>query len=272
MLGRERVEDILHDVLGYDDVAVNPEVYERDLPFDEAVDVVRRLQALAGRRGVDVGRQVRQHARGAERRHVPQGARAVSVRTAPARAARRPGPAVARGVRRRRCRLSFSAGVDAHNVADCVAAGLVPVTTCTDLLRAGGYGRLSRYLVNLEERMRAAGAATIPEFILRSAGLGDAAPASSDADSTGRCAQHEDASREGADRPAVPRGTRTGGRRASSARSSGSGTACRCSKCMPACPNDAIFEIDVEPFVGEVPVIEVERRAGARRAGGSIGR
>ncbi len=55
MLGRNRVEEILHGVLGYDDVTVNPDVYERDLPFDEAVDVVRRLQALAARRGVTTG-------------------------------------------------------------------------------------------------------------------------------------------------------------------------------------------------------------------------
>ncbi len=30
-----------------------------------------------------------------------------------------------------------------------------------------------------------------------------------------------------------------------------------CRKCIPACPNDAVFEIDVEPFVGDVPVIDV---------------
>ncbi len=30
-----------------------------------------------------------------------------------------------------------------------------------------------------------------------------------------------------------------------------------CRKCIPACPNDAVFEIEVEPFVGEVPVIDV---------------
>jgi hypothetical protein len=65
--------------------------------------------------------------------------------------------------------ISCSAGVDAHNVADCVAAGLVPLTTCTDLLRAGGYGRLSRYITNLEARMREVGARTIPKFIERTA-------------------------------------------------------------------------------------------------------
>jgi putative selenate reductase len=30
-----------------------------------------------------------------------------------------------------------------------------------------------------------------------------------------------------------------------------------CSKCIPACPNDAVFEIEVDPIVGELPVIEL---------------
>ena len=156
------------------------------------------------------------------------------------------------------CRFSFAAGVDALNAADCVAAGLVPVTTCTDLLRAGGYGRLPRYFVNLEERMHAVGARTIPEFILRSAGMGDS-PAGSIDDTLNR---------------AMLRNTRTlldkaqtGERyRATQNRKPPRklGThlwlwdCLSCSKCIPACPNDAVFEIEVEPFIGEVPVIEIE--------------
>ena len=38
--------------------------------------------------------------------------------------------------------LSFSGGIDQHNFVDAVACDFVPVTTCTDLLRPGGYGRL----------------------------------------------------------------------------------------------------------------------------------
>ena len=42
--------------------------------------------------------------------------------------------------------ISFSAGVDGQNFPDCVALGFTPITTCTDLLRPGGYGRLPAYL------------------------------------------------------------------------------------------------------------------------------
>ena len=55
MLGRERLEEILHGVLGYTDVAVNPEVYARDLPFEDAVGVIRRLQSLAKRHSLTTG-------------------------------------------------------------------------------------------------------------------------------------------------------------------------------------------------------------------------
>jgi len=63
--------------------------------------------------------------------------------------------------------ISFSGGIDQHNFADAVACDLVPVTTCTDLLLPGGYGRLSRYLDNLEEAMEACGATTRAQFIAK---------------------------------------------------------------------------------------------------------
>ena len=66
--------------------------------------------------------------------------------------------------------LSFSAGVDNRNFADCVALGLAPVTVCTDLLKPGGYGRLPKYLENLEERMRGLGVRNVPDYVKKANG------------------------------------------------------------------------------------------------------
>ena len=45
--------------------------------------------------------------------------------------------------------ISFSGGADAFNIANIVNCGLAPVTVCTDLLKPGGYGRLTQYIENL---------------------------------------------------------------------------------------------------------------------------
>src|SRR5208283_4073677 len=71
--------------------------------------------------------------------------------------------------------ISFSAGLDSNNMADCVAMNFVPVTTCTDLLRPGGYGRLIRYMEKLGEKMRAVGANCLPDYVVFSSGQSAAA-------------------------------------------------------------------------------------------------
>src|SRR5205085_12010884 len=57
--------------------------------------------------------------------------------------------------------ISFSAGIDRLNFPAAVACGFVPVTVSTDLLRPGGYGRLSAYLRGLEQAMRVVRASNI---------------------------------------------------------------------------------------------------------------
>ena len=73
--------------------------------------------------------------------------------------------------------LSFSAGVDNRNFADCVALGLAPVTACSDLLKPGGYGRLPKYLDNLEARMRELGVRAVGDYVVKACGLGEQAVA-----------------------------------------------------------------------------------------------
>jgi putative selenate reductase len=47
--------------------------------------------------------------------------------------------------------ISFSGGIDALNVRETLETGLFPVTVCSDLLKPGGYGRLSQYIEDIKE-------------------------------------------------------------------------------------------------------------------------
>ena len=168
MLGKERLEHLLHDKLGYTDIEVNQKAYDLSISFDEAIQAVKRLQRVASKCqkiiGVKFGNTLEVLNKGkflkdpiqylsGQPLHVLLLALVDEWRKVF-------GPDFP---------ISFSAGVDAKNFADMVSLGLVPITTCTDLLRAGGYGRLPQYLYNLEGEMNEHGAKNIEEFILKKA-------------------------------------------------------------------------------------------------------
>jgi putative selenate reductase len=70
--------------------------------------------------------------------------------------------------------LSFSAGIDGGNAAEALACGFAPLTLCTELLRAGGWGRFSRLLAAVEGRMRSLRARNLYELRLHAFGAGEA--------------------------------------------------------------------------------------------------
>ncbi len=272
MLGRDRIESLLHDTLGYTGIDVNPGCYERNMAFEDAVDMVRRLQTLAAARGVSVGvkcgNTLEVINRGTFLKEPVQ-----YLSGQPLHLLHLALVARWRSVFGGNLPISFSAGVDASNVADCVATGLAAVTACTDLLRQGGYGRLPRYIANLESRMRQVGATTIREFIIetdRAAGPSPSGDVSIDA---GRPASVDDAIVRNTNRLLAQALVDERYREASNRkppRKVGSHLAfwdcLNCDKCVPVCPNDANFAIEVEPLSRKVPVIEVDA-AGWRRVG-----
>ncbi len=226
LLGREAVDSLLRDVLGYADLSTRPEDFDRDLQWGAMLEMTDRLVERARALGRELRLKlsntlvVRNH-----RAFFPPGEAVMYLSGLPLHVITL---ALLEKVRRARpdVSLSFSAGVDNRNFADCVALGLAPVTTCTDLLKPGGYGRLPKYLENLEERMRAAGARTIEEY-RRAAALDPAAAVER--------AKADPRYRAGALRP--PR--RIG-------RTLATFDCINCDKCLPACPNDANFAYETE--------------------------
>ena len=133
-----------------------------------------------------------------------------------------------------------------------MALGLAPVTVCTDLLKPGGYGRLPRYLENLEERMRGMGVRTVGELVAQSGGRAEEALADIVARATA-----DPRYRKGSLRPPRKIG-----------RQLALFDCINCDKCLPACPNDANFVYEVEPFAREYESYRVEAGRAVPVAGG----
>jgi putative selenate reductase len=228
LLGKAETGHLLHDVLGYREIELCPEAFENDLQFDEALDLIPRLQRLAEANGKSLSVKfsntlvVKNHKQMLAgdlmyMSGVPLHVLALNL------------------VQKFRDGLktsiptSFSGGLDAHNIADTLALGLIPVTTCTDLLRPGGYGRLVRYLENLASRMKELGVTTIPDYVAHFAGQEAELVAKATANPRYAWERNQ----------GVPRkiGTKLW-----------LYDCINCDKCIPVCPNDAnfVYETDTE--------------------------
>jgi putative selenate reductase len=176
MLGQDKLEHLLYDVLGYNEIRVNPKAYSSGLQFDESLDICGRLSRLAADRGLKFGAkfsntlEVENHGK-----FFQPTEKIMYLSGAPLHVITLTLAAEFRQAMGAEFPISFSAGVDRKNFASMVACGFVPVTTCTDLLRTGGYGRLPPYFHDLQRQMSRVGARTVADFILDCRGQREAA-------------------------------------------------------------------------------------------------
>jgi putative selenate reductase len=302
LLGREAVDGLLHDVLGYTAIETRPDDFDKDLQWEQALEITDRLSELARSLGrtfqVKLSNTlvVRNH-----RSFFPSSEAVMYLSGEPLHVL-----TLQLADRYRRARpdvpISFSAGVDARNFADCAALGFVPITTCTDLLRPGGYGRLPAYLDRLAERMRTLGVTRLGDYVVKSCGQGQAAlaaavPASPlrDALSAALAAERTDlaavleAHGQGAvyarivdaaarlNTPVVAaraaadpryRAERNAGQPRKIGRRLVLFDCISCDKCVPVCPNDANFVYETRPQRAEYPLYAVRGGALAVEATG----
>ncbi len=153
LLGKETVMRILHDELGYSDIHIPDAVFDHDLQYDRAVELIRTLDHSAAGQGLVFGIKLSNTLAVANHKNCLPGnemymsGRALYPITMNLfqKLAEEFGGDL---------NVSYSAGADALNVAAILAAGARPVTAASDLLKPGGYSRLLQYLENLESEMK----------------------------------------------------------------------------------------------------------------------
>ncbi len=176
LLGRDEVEAILHDALGYREIAVPERAFADDAKWPDIVDLIERLAPFANARGRSLGVKfsntlVVENTRS----FFPASEKVMYLSGPPLHPLAIALVARFRRVFGDRLPVSFSAGVEEGNFADTVGLGLKPVTACTDFLRPGGYRRGWGYCRALIKAMDAASANDLDVFVLKAHGQAEAA-------------------------------------------------------------------------------------------------
>ncbi|MCP4087320.1 MAG: 4Fe-4S dicluster domain-containing protein [Actinomycetia bacterium] len=253
LLGYDRVNELLHDTLGYGDVTLVAAAFDEDLQFDRGIELIESLNEHAREGGRRFGIKLTNTLVVANHKQwMPEDRMYLS------------GPplhVLATALLDKLCaalpglldipghdgdvQVSFSAGVTKENLANSVAMGVRPATVCSDLLKPGGYGRLAPMLRTLTEAVRADEAATLGSF---------------------GTARHQQASAAGHRDPAAHHLAQVLGENLGRYHLTGNEKLPRavdhelemwgcvaCNLCVTVCPNDAFFKLptgDVEGLEG----------------------
>jgi len=160
LLGKRAVLRILRDALGFREMQIPDAVFEQDLQYDQAVELIQWLNMAADAHNLTFGVKlnntlpVLNHKTNLPGNEMYMSGRAlypVTINLFYKLTAEFLGG----------LNVSYSAGADALNVSTILACGARPVTVVTDLLKPGGYSRLLQYLENLEAEMLRRGATSL---------------------------------------------------------------------------------------------------------------
>ncbi|MDD5089508.1 MAG: FAD-dependent oxidoreductase [Candidatus Wallbacteria bacterium] len=168
LLGALKLREILNDRLGFGTI-VPDEAFGHDPKYEDALSIIDTLRKASDGTGREFSVKLTNTLESVNNRTVfPQKEKMMYMSGRPlhvldmqlaARLASDLKGAVA---------VSFSAGADAFNLGEVLACGIRPVTVCSDLLKPGGYGRMSQYLDELKAFMNRSGAVDLDGLVCAS--------------------------------------------------------------------------------------------------------
>ncbi len=171
LLGPEMLRGILNDTLGFTDIHVPDEAFAHDTKYEDAVGMIDRLRDKGAARGLGFGLKLTNTLEVQNHRRVFPSSESMMYMSG--RALHPLSINVATRLRKDLgvLPMSLSGGANAFNLPDILAAGLSPVTVCTDLLKPGGYTRLPQYLEHLGDAMEGESADSLRAWACKRAGL-----------------------------------------------------------------------------------------------------
>ncbi len=171
LLGKEKVQRLLNEMMGYKDITVPDEAFENDTTWEQAQGFVERLGQTAKSLGLGFGVKFNNTLIVENRRDFfPETEKVMYLSGTPLHVL---GINLVQQFRERfgdEFPISFSAGIDKTNFADAIALGFTPITVCSDLLKVGGYSRSSAYFKELNTRMDKLNVSDIESYILKAYG------------------------------------------------------------------------------------------------------
>ncbi|PLW91680.1 MAG: putative selenate reductase subunit YgfK, partial [Marinilabiliales bacterium] len=162
LLGPEKLRYILNEKLKFKTV-VPDEAFEHDLKYEDALNIIKNLTEAAKKHNVQFGlkltntlesKNIRKRLPENENMHYMSGRalHPVSINLA----------AKLQKEFNGKLDISFSAGADAFNTPEILKCGISTVTVSSDLLKPGGYAKLSQYLRKIEAQI---GDSKLEDFI-----------------------------------------------------------------------------------------------------------
>ncbi|MFZ0471237.1 MAG: putative selenate reductase subunit YgfK, partial [Bacteroidales bacterium] len=173
LLGPEMLREILNDKLRFKTI-VPDEAFGHDLKYPDAVRIIKSLQKTAAENNLQFGLKLTNTLESLNNKNVF--GNDVSMMYMSGRALHPISVNLARKLQEEfsgELLLSFSAGANAFNISDLLSCGFRTVTTCSDLLKPGGYMRLNQYFDELNKSLRSKAADGIDDYITRLAGQKD---------------------------------------------------------------------------------------------------
>jgi putative selenate reductase len=170
LLGHEKLRWILNYRLGYK-ITIPDEAFDHDLKYDDALRIIKSLSIKAEESGVQFGLKLTNTLESLNSaKWLPS--KEIMVYTS-GRALHPITINLAEKLQNDfdgNLDISFSGGVDAFNITDTLSCNLRPVTVCSDLLKPGGYLRLTQYIEKIQKEFSALDSHGIEEFITKKAG------------------------------------------------------------------------------------------------------